>query len=72
MTAKKSIYSKYNQHDLSEIHDDIDELAKLLGDRVGDLHNVKGAMQARHTYIFYRKLLWEIQHKLQNTLIQTK
>ena len=42
----------------------IKELDDLLTERIVDLHGVKGLMQARHAYIFYRKLLWEIRDTL--------
>lgn len=50
------------------IFEDIDYLSGLLDDRVVDLAGVKGGMQARHNYIFYRRLLWEIKHTLRDGL----
>lgn len=50
------------------ILEDIDYLASLLDDRVVDLAGVKGGMQARHNYVFYRRLLWEIKHTLRDGL----
>ncbi len=41
-----------------------EDLSKLLTERIADLHEVKGMMQARHAYIFYRKVLWEIRDSL--------
>ena len=45
-----------------------DELDKLLTERISDLHEVKGMMQGRHAYIFYRKLLWEIKESFISAL----
>lgn len=42
----------------------IAELDNLLTDRISDMHEIKGLMQARHVYIFYRKLLWDIRDTL--------
>jgi hypothetical protein len=45
----------------SELLEKINEFDSLLTERISDLHEIKGMMQARHAYIFYRKLLWEIR-----------
>jgi len=42
----------------------IKELDDLLTERIEDFYQVKGMVQARHAYIFYRKLLWEIKEIL--------
>jgi hypothetical protein len=46
----------------------VDDLEKLLTDRIIDLHEVKGGMQARHAYILYRKLLWEAKYLMRDNL----
>ena len=48
-------------HKTRAILEKYDELDKLLTERISDLHEIKGMMQARHAYIFYRKLLWGIK-----------
>jgi len=48
------------------------ELEDLLTDRISDCHEIKGMMQCRHAYIFYRKLLQEIKMKFNNDLIAGK
>jgi len=35
------------------------QLENLLDERISDLHEVKGGMQSRHAYIFYREKLKE-------------
>lgn len=45
---------------------EIKELADLLTDRISDLHEVKGGMQARHCYIFYRERLYAIRNIIEN------
>lgn len=52
----------------NDVFEDIKELETLLTERISDLHEIKGMMQCRHAYIFYRKLLWEIKYKLQDNL----
>jgi hypothetical protein len=42
----------------------IKDLEKLLTERIADLYEVKGMMQARHAYLFYRQKLWEIRSEL--------
>jgi hypothetical protein len=44
----------------------LDDLSKLLDDRVEDLYKVKGGMQARHAYMFYREKVWDAMEKLEN------
>ena len=46
---------------LTEVLEKIDELENYLTERVADLYEVKGGMQARHAYAFYRKMVWEIR-----------
>jgi hypothetical protein len=50
----------------------VDDLEKLLTDRIIDLHEVKGGMQARHAYILYRKLLWEAKYLMRDNLKEIK
>ena len=51
---------------INEALETLDELAKFLDDRVSDLYQVKGAMQARHCYIFYRSKVWEAMKSLKS------
>ena len=46
--------------------DDLDHLSKLIDDLVVDLHNVKGGQTTRHSYMLYRKYLWDIKAELKN------
>ncbi len=41
------------------------ELETLLTDRISDLHQVKGGMQSRHAYCYYRKHVWDAKHLLE-------
>ena len=50
----------------------IDDLEVLLTDRINDLHEVKGGMQARHAYVLYRKLLWEAKYLMLDNLKEIK
>lgn len=36
----------------------------LLTERIEELHEVQGMQQARHAYIYYRDLLWDIEEKI--------
>jgi hypothetical protein len=58
---------------LTEIEDFTDmskDLVDLLTDRISDLHHSKadGLQQARHAFIFYRKLLNELTAKIKDNL----
>lgn len=51
-----------------ELLEKVVEFEKLLTERIVELHEIKGMMQARHAYIFYRKLLWEIKELFESNL----
>jgi hypothetical protein len=55
------------KNDLNNILDYIKDLEIMLTERISDLHDVKGGMQARHCYIFYRERLYEIKGKIQSS-----
>jgi hypothetical protein len=57
---------------VNDLLEKVDEFEKLLTERIFDLHEIKGMMQARHAYIFYRKLLWEIKESLTDNLKKVK
>lgn len=44
----------------------LNDLSKLLDDRIEDLYQVKGGMQSRHAYMFYREKVWDAMEKLEN------
>ena len=44
----------------------LDDLSKLLDDRIEDLYQVKGGMQSRHAYMFYRDKVWAAREELRN------
>jgi len=58
-----------NDENLNDALEILNELSKFLDDRVSDLHQVKGGMQARHCYIFYRSQVWDAMSKLKNKII---
>ena len=55
---------------ITEVLEEIDYLRKLFDDRISDMHGIQGMMQARHAYILYRKLLWEIKESMLNALTE--
>jgi len=57
---------KITQDDLKTLQNTIQELDQLLTERISDLHQVKGGMQARHAYIFYRNLVWQAKDAIDN------
>lgn len=50
-----------NKVKIANVLEKVDELESLLTERIADMYKVKGFMQARHAYIFYRKVLNEIK-----------
>lgn len=63
---------KIKKENLSEFFELVYSLETLLTDRISDLHEVKGGMQARHAYILYRKLLVEAKDLINDNLIDIK
>jgi hypothetical protein len=55
------------EKELKDIISEIKELEKLLTERIQDLHEIKGMMQARHAYILYRDRLWQINDLVFNS-----
>lgn len=63
---------KIEKEKVSDFFEVVDDLEKLLTDRISDLHEVKGGMQARHAYILYRKLVWEAKYLMRDNLKEIK
>lgn len=61
--AKEMNNSINSSHQVIEM---INDLEKLLTERIEELHKVQGMQQARHAYIFYRNSLDDIKRKLLN------
>jgi len=57
---------------LINIVENLDELEALLADRISDLYEIKGGMQARHCYIYYRSLVWRIANDVQSIIDKEK
>ena len=45
---------------INEAIEELNDLRRLLEDRVADLHQVKGGMQARHAFLLYRNRVLDI------------
>ena len=65
-------YYKISADDLISFNESVHELEILLDERIVDLHEVKGAMQARHAYCFYREKLWEVKRYINENVKETK
>ena len=57
---------------IDDFFETVKELETLLTERISDLQNVEGAMQARHAYIFYRQVLWDAKYSLKDSLKEIK
>lgn len=53
---------------VGEMNEDFKELEDLLTERISDMYEIKGMMQARHAYIYYRSLLYNIKCKFQGAI----
>jgi len=63
---------KIENEKMKDFFEVVDDLEELLTERISDLHDVKGGMQARHAYILYRKLLWEAKYLMRDNLKEIK
>lgn len=63
---------KIENEKVKDFFEIINSLEKLLTERISDLYEVKGGMQARHAYILYRKLLWEAKYLMKDNLKEIK
>lgn len=63
---------KIENEKVSDFFEVVNDLEKLLTDRISDLYEVKGGMQARHAYILYRKLLREAKYLIKDNLKEIK
>jgi len=52
---------------INNVLEQIKELDDLLTERISDMYEIKGLMQARHAYIYYRSLLWGIRNTIEKT-----
>jgi len=57
---------------VKEFFDVLDDIEKLLTDRISDLHEIKGGVQSRHAYIFYRRLICEAKYLMSDNLKEIK
>lgn len=58
-----------NEDTLKNVFEDLEHLSGLMNDLIVDMHNVKGGQQARHSYMLYRKYIWDIQAELKKGII---
>jgi len=63
---------KIESDKVKDFFDAVGDLEKLLTERISDLHEVKGGIQARHAYILYRQLLWEAKDLMRDNLKEIK
>jgi hypothetical protein len=63
---------KIENEKVKDFFDVVDDLEKLLMERISDLREVKGDVQARHAFILYRKLLWEAKYLMRDNLKEIK
>jgi len=50
----------------------LQELSKLLDDRIADLHEIKGVQHYRHCYVYYRSLVYDAWFTMRNELEREK
>lgn len=53
-----------------DILDKLEAVEKLLSERISELHEVKGAQQARHAYVYYRSSVFGARIDLRDNLFQ--
>ena len=55
-----TVLKPQNTKVIADLHEEADELETYFTERIADLHEVKGLIQARHAYIYYRSYVWRI------------
>ena len=63
---------KIENDKVKDLFNVVDDLEKLLTERISDLHEVRGGMQSRHAYCYYRSLLWEVKSILRDNIKEIK
>jgi hypothetical protein len=58
-----------NEGTLKNVFEDLEHLSGLMNDMIVDMHNVKGGQQVRHSYMLYRKYIWDIQAELKKGML---
>ena len=53
-----------------ELVEDIEELTKLLTDRIEESYKIKGLQSQRHSFILYRNMLNDIRWKIEDAQFQ--
>ena len=59
---------KIKENNVKEFFSIVKDLEDRLTERISDLSNVKGGMQSRHAYIYYRSLLYEAKYIIRDNL----
>lgn len=57
---------------LKEFFETMDRLDEYLTERISDLHNVQGGMQARHAYVFSRDMAWKAKYIIRDNMKEVK
>ena len=52
------------RNDLDDILSDLKQLDEKLTDMISDLHQVKGGASTRHSFMYYRKFVWDVRDKI--------
>ena len=63
---------KIENDKVKDLFNVVDDLEKLLTERISDLHEVRGGIQSRHAYCYYRSLLWEVKSILRDNIKEIK
>lgn len=50
----------------NKLVEDLDSLESLFNDKISELHKVKGMQSERHSFIYYRSLIWSVKNTLIN------
>lgn len=57
---------------IEKFQEDFFYLEKLLTRRISGLYKIEGMEQARHAYIYYRKLLWDLRDTIIENIKEIK
>ena len=61
-----------SEDDFDDIIIELEDIDKILTERISDLHQIKGAMAERHSFIYYRKLICDLKDNLNKKINEKK
>ena len=65
-------YYKIEKKDFQKLSEIMANLENLMTERISDLYNVEGSMATRHSFLLYRRMVWDARNLMRDNLKQLK